>query len=178
MNILVLSGSPRKGGNTDILVDAFAKGASESGHSVSVISVHDVDVHPCKGCDACFKRSDMSCIQDDDMAGIYKRLAEADMLVIASPVYFYGISSQLKAIIDRCHNPIRDTFHISRSALLLVGAASRPEMFDAIIAEYNLCISYFDIADAGQILVRRAKEKGDINKAEALEQAYNLGRGL
>lgn len=178
MNILVLAGSPRQGGNTDILVEAFARGARESGHDVTIVSVRDVSVRPCMGCDACFRRGDMTCVQADDMPGVYALLSRADMLVVASPVYFYGVSSQLKAIIDRCHNPIRDTFHIRKAALLLVGAASLPDLFDSITTQYRLCLRFFNIEDAGQILVRGVREKGDISQTDALEKAYMMGRGV
>lgn len=174
MNITILSGSPRKGGNTDLLVEAFAKGASQNNH-VETISVHDHKVHPCTGCNSCFKRADMSCCQKDDMTEIYETLKHTDMLVIASPVYFYGISAQLKAIIDRCHNQIRDTFNIKKTALLLVGAASLPELFDSIIAQYSLCLNFFKLEDAGRILVRGVKDKGDIKNTGALQEAYELG---
>jgi multimeric flavodoxin WrbA len=109
------------------------------------------------------------------MPAIYEKMDQADMLVIASPVYFYGISAQLKAVIDRFHNPIRDTFHIKKMALLLVGAASLPELFDAILAEYNLCLKFFDIEDVGKVLVRGVKDKGDIKNTDALNEAYLLG---
>ena len=110
MNILILSGSPRKGGNTELLVEAFAKGAATQ-HHVEIVSVRDDKVNPCLGCNACFKTNGI-CAQKDDMTMIYEKMSQADMLVIASPVYFYSISAQLKAVIDRFHNPIRDTFHI------------------------------------------------------------------
>ena len=106
---------------------------------------------------------------------IYEKMAVADMLVIASPVYFYGISAQLKAVIDRCHNPIRDTFPIQKMAILLVGAASLPELFDAILTEYQLCLNFFKMEDAGRVLVRRVKDKGDIKNTDALQEAYELG---
>ena len=97
--IVVLSGSPRKHGNTDLLVEAFAKGARE--HSaVEIISVSDYNVAPCIGCNTCFERENNRCFRDDDMTEIYDKLKEADMLVIASPVYFYGVSAQLKASIE------------------------------------------------------------------------------
>ena len=99
MNILILSGSPRKGGNTELLVEAFVKGASQK-HHVEVVSVHDYKVNPCMGCNACFKSESNSCVQKDDMPLIYEKMAVADMLVIASPVYFYGLSAQLKAVIS------------------------------------------------------------------------------
>ena len=177
MNILVLSGSPRKGGNTDLLVEAFVKGASQR-HHVEVVSGHDYRVNPCMGCNACFRSESNTCAQKDDMPLIYEKMTVADMLVIASPVYFYGLSAQLKAVIDRCHNPIRDTFHIKKMALLLVGAATLPELFDSILTQYQLCLNFFKLEDAGRVLVRGVKDKGDINNSEALKKAYELGLNI
>ena len=177
MNILILSGSPRKGGNTELLVEAFVKGASQK-HHVEVVSVHDYKVNPCMGCNACFKNKNNACIQQDDMPLIYEKMAVADMLVIASPVYFYGLSAQLKAVIDRFHNPIRDTYHIKKTALLLVGAASLPELFDGILAQYRLCLNFFKLEDAGRVLVRGVKDKGDIQNTEAIQKANELGLNI
>ena len=177
MNILILAGSPRKGGNTDLLVEAFVKGASQK-HYVEVVSVHDYKVNPCMGCNACFKSESNSCVQKDDMPLIYEKMAVADMLVIASPVYFYGLSAQLKAVIDRFHNPIRDTYHIKKTALLLVGAASLPELFDGILAQYRLCLNFFKLEDAGRVLVRGVKDKGDIQNTEAIQKANELGLNI
>ena len=171
-----MSGSHRKGGNTELLAEAFAKGAAAH-HHVEIVSVRDYKVNPCLGCDACFKTNGV-CAQKDDMTILYEKMSQADMLVIASPVYFYGISAQLKAVIDRFHNPIRDTFHIKKMALLLVGAATLPELFDAILAEYNLCLNFFNIEDAGKVLVRGVKDKGDINNTNALNEAYKLGYSI
>ena len=177
MSILIISGSPRKGGNTELLAEAFAKGAAKH-HHVEIVSVRDYKVNPCLGCNACFKSEANTCAQKDDMTVIYEKMSQADMLVIASPVYFYSIRAQLKAVIDRFHNPIRDTFHIKKMAILLVGAASLPELFDAILTEYNLCLKFFDIEDAGKVLVRGVKDKGDINNTDALNEAYTLGLSI
>ena len=177
MSILIISGSPRKGGNTELLAEAFAKGAAKH-HHVEIVSVRDYKVNPCLGCNACFKSEANTCAQKDDMTVIYEKMSQADMLVIASPVYFYSISAQLKAVIDRFHNPIRDTFHIKKMAILLVGAASLPELFDAILTEYNLCLKFFDIEDAGKVLVRGVKDKGNINNTDALNEAYTLGLSI
>jgi NAD(P)H-dependent FMN reductase len=130
------------------------------------------------GCNACFKSESNSCVQKDDMSLIYEKMAVADMLVIASPVYFYGLSAQLKAIIDRFHNPIRDTYHIKKTALLLVGAASLPELFDGILAQYRLCLNFFKLEDAGRVLVRGVKDKGDIQNTEAIQKANELGLNI
>ena len=176
MNILILSGSPRKGGNTESLAEAFAKGAVAH-HHVEIVSVRNYKVNPCLGCNICFKTNG-ACAQKDDITLIYEKMSQADMLVIASPVYFYSISAQLKAIIDRFHNPIRNSFNIQKMALLLVGAASLPELFDAILTEYNLCLKFFNIEDAGKVLARGAKDKGDIKNTDTLNEAYKLGLSI
>ena len=76
MNIIVLSGSPRKGGNTDLLAESFAKGATEKGHKVETVSVHDYEVAPCKGCNACFRTANNTCVQVDDMTAIYQKMKQ------------------------------------------------------------------------------------------------------
>ena len=201
MNILILSGSPRKNGNTDLLVEAFVKGASQK-HHVEVISVHAYKVNPCMGCNACaverqesllsdgrlqpgaaegnacFRNERHICVQKDDMEIVYEKMAHADMLVVASPVYFYGLSAQLKAVIDRFHHPIRNTFPIKKMALLLVGSATLPELFDSILTEYQLCLNFFKLEDAGRVLVRGVKDKGDIKNTNALNEAFELGQNI
>lgn len=109
------------------------------------------------------------------MQEIYEKLKEADVLAIASPVYFYGVSAQLKAIIDRLHTPMRNEFRIKKLALILVGAATLPELFDSIKVQYQLVLNYFKLEDAGMVLVRGAKDKGDVKNTEGLEEAYQLG---
>ena len=153
------------------------KGASQK-HQVEVIVVRDYKIEPCMGCNACFKRAGNTCVQNDDMAYIYDKMKKTDMLVIASPVYFYGLSAQLKAVIDRFHNPVRDSFRFRKMALLLVGAATLPELFDSIVKQYELCLNFFKLEDAGHVLVRGAKEKGDVRNCDALEEAFNLGQNL
>ena len=176
-NIIVLNGSVRKEGNTDLLVHAFADGAGEK-NTVEIISVADYKVHPCIGCNSCFEREGHTCFQQDDMQVIYEKLKQADSLVIASPVYFYGVSAQLKAIIDRLHTPMRNDFRLKKLALILVGAATLPELFDPIKLQYQMVLNYFHLEDAGMVLVRGAKEKGDVKETEGLEEAYELGESM
>ena len=172
--IIVFVGSVRKNGNTELLAKAFADGAKEQ-NEVEIISVADYKVHPCIGCNRCFVNENHACCQKDDMELIYQKVMDADMLVLASPVYFYGISAQLKTIIDRFHNPVRDEFRVKKLALLLVGAASLPELFDSIKMQYQLVLNFFHLEDAGMVLVRGVKEIGDIKEHPALQEAYDLG---
>ena len=174
--ILILTGSPRRNGNTDRLAQSFAKGAEES-NQVEIVSVCDYKVNPCIGCNSCFSREGNRCFQNDDMTAIYEKLSQTDILIIASPVYFYGISSQLKAIIDRLHTPLRNSFNIKKLGLILVGAATLPELFDAIITQYKLVLNFFKLEDAGSVLVRGAKEKGEVSE-EDLKKAFELGKSM
>lgn len=174
--ILVLSGSPRRGGNTDRLVERFVKGA-EGKNDVEVISIHDYKINPCVGCNSCFEREGNKCFQDDDMTLVYDRLSKADIVVIASPVYFYGISAQLKAVVDRLHTPMRNGFHIKKLGMILVGAAELPELFDSIITQYRLILNFFHLEDAGTVLVRGAREKGAVTKDD-LTKAFLLGQSM
>lgn len=177
MNILILTGSPRKGSNTDMLAKAFADGARDN-HNVETISVCDCKVNPCVGCNSCFTREGNKCFQNDSMSEIYEKMANADMLVVASPVYFYGISGGLKNIIDRCHTPMRKNFKIKNTALLLVAGSSKPCVFDAIVKQYELIVDYFHFEDKGRVLVGGVNDKGAIAGREELEEAYLLGKNL
>lgn len=175
--IIILIGSVRKEGNTDLLAKAFVEGAREN-NEVEIISVADYHVNPCIGCNSCFDREGHKCFQQDDMQSIYPKLAEADVIVAATPVYFYGISAQLKALIDRLHTPMRNTFKVKKLALLCVAAATLPAVFDSIKMQYQLILDYFNLEDAGSVLVKGVKDKGDIKRNQALEEAYHLGKSI
>ena len=172
--VVILVGSVRKGGNTSLLAQAFAEGA-KANNEVEIISVADYKVNPCIRCESCKKNEGNRCFQKDDMQKIYPKLAEADLIVIASPVYFYGVSAQLKAVIDRLHTPLRNTFKVKRLALLLVAGAELPTVFDSILHRYQQILSFFHLEDAGMILVRGVRAKGAIAGNKALNDARNLG---
>ena len=176
-NIVVLAGSSRVNGNTDILAKAFADGAKEH-NTVEILSVAKYTIHPCIGCNSCKKNAENACFQNDDMHIVYDKLKSADILVIASPVYFYGVSAQLKAIIDRFHNPVRNSFPIKKLGLILVGADTLPELFDCIIVQYELTRKHFGLDDIGKVLVRGAEAKGDVHKTDGVRQAFALGKNL
>ena len=112
------------------------------------------------------------------MTGIYDRLAQADTVVIASPVYFYGVSAQLKALIDRLHTPMRNSFSIRRLGLILVGAATIPDLFEPILTQYRMILRFFGLEDIGTVLVSGAKEKGDVLTGDGIMRAYEMGKSL
>ena len=176
-NIVILVGSMRKNGNTACLAQSFAEGAAEN-NNVEIVSVADYNVNPCTGCNSCFTREENRCFQDDDMVQIYEKLRNADIVVIASPVYFYGISAQLKAVIDRLHTPMRNKFRIKELGLFLVGAAELPNLFDPIIKQYQMVLDFFGLESIGTVLVRGVRDIGDIEGSSAPKEAYDLGNSL
>ena len=172
--IVVLAGSPRREGNTELLARAFA-GAAGRYHEVELLSVADGGVHPCLGCNRCYGSESHRCVQEDGMVRIYDSLQRADALVLASPVYFYGVSAQLKAVVDRLHTPLRNSFPIRRLGLILVGAAELPALFDDILTQYRLVLDFFHLEDMGTVLVRGAKDKGDVLRGDGPGRARALG---
>ena len=112
------------------------------------------------------------------MAEICERLRQADTVVVASPVYFYGISAQLKALVDRLHTPMRNSFGIRRLGLILVGAATLPDLFDPILLQYRMILRFFGLEDIGTVLVSGAKEKGDVLNGDGIKRAHEMGSNL
>ena len=112
------------------------------------------------------------------MPAIYEKLRQADTVVIASPVYFYGISAQMKTLVDRLHTPMRNNFGIRRLGLILAGAATLPDLFDPILLQYRMILRFFDLEDIGTVLVSGVREKGDVRNGDGIRQAYELGKHL
>ena len=110
MKIVVLNGSPRKGGNTEIMTQAFTKGAEKKGHEVVNLPVGTMKIRGCMACEYCFSHNG-ECAQKDDMTQVYAELKDADMVVFASPIYWFDITAQLKAVIDRLYVGATAGFH-------------------------------------------------------------------
>ena len=175
--IVIWMGSPRPKGSTAQLVEAVARGAAER-HTVELVPLAQRQIAPCVGCNTCQTRPGHRCFRQDDMEALYAGLEKAETLVIASPVYFYGISAQMKAAVDRLHTPRRDGFSLQKLALVLVGGASLPELFDPILLQYNMILRYFGLKDAGRVLVRSVREPEDLAGHPALAEAFRLGQSL
>lgn len=177
-NIVVLVGSVRKNGNTQLLAEAFARGAALH-NQVELVSVADYTIHPCIGCNSCFQREGNTCFMQDDMTAIYEKLLAADTLVIASPIYFYNISAQLKALIDRLHAPIRNRFGIRRMGLILDGEGKDPSVFRSTQIMYQEVVDWFKLETIGQVLVNGVRNPGDVNnQPDKLEEAFRMGEAL
>ncbi|HHW48704.1 MAG TPA: flavodoxin family protein [Clostridiaceae bacterium] len=176
-NIVVVNGSPRKGGNTEALADAFVEGAKEAGHTVVKFNVARMKINGCLDCKHCFTHRG-ECAQKDEMQEIYKELYKADMLVLASPIYWWGFSAQLKAVIDRMFVNESKPLPIKSSALLLVCADTDATTVEPVISQYKKIISYTGWKDVGIIAQKGVSDKGDITGCQSLIDARELGRSI
>ncbi len=150
MKILILNGSPRKKGNTAKLVQAFTEGAEEKGHTVVCIPVASKKIAGCLACEHCHTKGNGQCVQKDDMQEVYTHLSDAQMLVLASPVYYHDFSAQLKCAIDRlyaCAYPAKPPM-LEKMALIM--SSMSPNVFDGAIYVYKKnFVEYLGLQDMG-----------------------------
>lgn len=177
MKIIVLEGSPNKNGSSNLLADCFCQGAKEAGHSVEVIDTAHSDIHPCTGCIHCGYEG--PCVQKDDVEEIRKKILEADMLVFVTPLYYYGMSAQLKTMIDRfcAFNSSIQRKHM-KSALLTAAWNSDDWTFEALEAHYKTLVRYLNLEDMGMVLGYGCGTPGMTQHSRFPQQAYNLGNRL
>jgi multimeric flavodoxin WrbA len=185
MKVLGIYGSPRQGGNSDILLEEALKGAESEGAEVSSIRASDLKISGCLECGGCDETG--ACVVDDEMGSVYSKLEEADAIILAAPMFFYGLPAQVKALIDRCQAPWskrmlektpaeRKRYDGGRGYLIAVGATKGKTLFDGaeMTAKY-----FFDAVDMSYergVFVRSVEGKGDVSKQRgALDQAFELG---
>lgn len=145
MKIVVLNGSPRPKGNTAALIAAFREGAESAGHQVSVLQVGTMNIGGCKGCEYCHTKGGGACIQKDDMAQVYPALAESEMLLLASPVYYHGLTGQLQSVISRFYAVMAPA--AKKWALLLTSGS--PNVYAAIETQYKGILGFIQAQDMG-----------------------------
>lgn len=173
--ILILSGSPRLKGNSSILCDEFARGAREAGHEVEKINVVQKKVSGCLGCNACMK-NDGICVQKDDMAEIREKMIAADVIVLASPIYYYSICAQLKTVLDRCY-AFGDSLRGKTFYYIITCAAPTEDYAETMLAALNGFINCISEAKAGgTVIACDTQDAGDVKGREAMVKAFELGR--
>ena len=177
MNITILMGSPNPRGSTALLVEAFVRGATERGHACEVIDVCRADVRPCTGCVRCGYEG--PCVQKDGMVAIREKLLQTDMVVFATPLYYYGMSAQLKTVVDRfcAFNSSLNSRHL-KSALLTVAWNADDWTFDALRAHYQTLVRYINLEDMGMVLGYGCGTPAMTKRSRYSEQAYRLGKVL
>ena len=177
MKITVLMGSPNKKGSTAILVEQFKKVAQEIGHQVEVLDVCRMDVNPCIGCVKCGYEG--SCVQKDDTAEIRSKLLNRDMIVFATPLYYYGMTAQLKIVVDRfcAYNSSLNSKHL-KSTLLTVAWNADDWTFDALVAHYKTLVRYISFDDCGMVLGYGCGTPSMTSRSRYPQAAYLLGKSL
>lgn len=175
--VLILSGSPRNGGNSDLLCDEFLKGATMAGHSVEKIRVADKKIAPCLGCYHC-KDHGGKCVYNDDMTEILQKMINADVLVLASPVYFYSICAQLKAVIDRT---VARWMEVKNKEFYYIATAGDEEN-SSLETTINCFRGYADCVEGavekGVIYGGGVYEKGEIKNTPAFTKAFEAGKNV
>ena len=177
MKIVVLEGSPNKKGSSNLLADCFRQGAEEAGHTVEIIDTAHGNIHPCTGCIHCGYEG--PCVQKDDVEYIREKILSADMLVFVTPLYYYGMSAQLKTMIDRfcAFNSSIQRKHM-KSALLAVAWNSDNWTFKALEAHYRTLLRYLNLEDMGMVLGAGCGTLSQTSHSKFPQQAYNLGNRL
>lgn len=171
MKILILNGSPTQDGNTAALANAFKEGAESKGHDVTLLNVAHKKVNGCMSCGYCHGPGNGKCAQQDDMQQIYPLLMEAEMIVFASPVYYFTMSAQLEAVIQRFYainHPPKAKF----SALLL--SSYSPNVYAGAVEQYKGMIAYMGMVDKGIITADNSTNKTPAKLAEARELGASL----
>ena len=176
-NVLVISSTLRKNGNSELLAEEFAKGAKDAGNNVEVISLRDKEIKFCKGCLACQNLGE--CVIKDDSNEIVDKMQQADVIAFATPIYYYEMSGQLKTLLDRANALFALKYNFRD--IYLLAAAADTDVHSADIAANGIqgwvsCFSGVELK--GVVLGAGAQEVGDIKHNPAMVQAYNTGKGV
>ena len=176
MNILVLTGSPRKNGNSAILADHFIRGVTEAGHHAERFDAAFHNVHPCTACNSCGMNG--PCVFQDDFSFVRERILRADVVAFATPMYYFGMSAQLKAVIDRFY-AISSLLHTPKKAVLMMTYANHSARNESpILTHYEVLLEYLGWTDAGRVIAPGVWPAGAVERTPYPGQAYALGKSL
>lgn len=177
MKIVVLQGSPNRDGSSHLLAECFRQGAEEAGHTVEWVDVARENIHPCTGCVRCGYEG--PCVQKDAVNGVRAKILAADMLVFVTPLYYYGMSAQLKTLVDRfcAFNSSIQRKHM-KSALLTVAWNSDDWTFDALEAHYKTLVRYLNLENMGMVLGYGCGTPSMTSHSTYPQKAYQLGNCL
>lgn len=178
--IVVLNGSPRKNGNTSMLAEAFSEGAKSAGHTVTDFFLDDLNIHGCKGCFGGNSSRVCPCVQRDDMDKIYPAVRECDVVVLASPLYYWNLSGQLLTVLNRLFaleegdgNLLRE--HGKASALLM---SAEGHGFEDALLYYDHLTEHLKWSNLGHVLAGGNESAGDIAGKPEISAAYELGKSI
>ena len=176
-NILIISSSPRRGGNSDTLCDEFKRGAEESGNKVEKVFLKDKKIGYCTGCGVC--NNTHKCVQQDDMAELLDKMVAADVIVLASPVYFYTIDGQMKTFIDRCVPRYTEISNKDFYFIVTAADTSEQRMQRAISCFRGFTEDCLEGANEKQVIYGLgAWQVGEIKDKQAMKQAWEAGKAI
>ena len=174
--VLIIAGSPRKGGNSDLLAAQFAYGAQEAGHKVETIYLRDLKINYCQGCLVCLKKGE--CFQKDGGNDMLPKMLEADVICFSSPVYYYSVTGQMKTFIDRM-NPLYGKMKDKDFYYMLTAMDEDHGQLDRAFDVFDGFADCFEgIRRRGRIYGGGADKKGDIKNLPAYQEAFNMGKSL
>lgn len=178
-HILVLTGSPRRNGNSDLLADAFIKGAQAAGHTVTKYETGLKNIGGCKACNQCYSKG-QACVFGDDFNALAPLMEQSDVLVIATPMYWFSFPAQLKAALDKMYAFLvaGRKVNIKESILLVCAETTEKAAFNGLVKTYQRIAAYQKWHDLAHLLVPCVAEKGDILSTDALKKAEKLGATL
>jgi len=188
MKVLGLFGSPRRGGNTDLLLEEMLKGAQSQRAEIERVFLSDLDISGCRECRSC--EATGNCVVQDQMQEIYPKLMKADYIVLASPIFFYGVTAQVKRMIDRCQTLWARKYVLKKSPMekgkakrkgwfLSVAGSGGEKVFDGAILTVKYFFDALNVEYAGELTFRRIDAKGSIKEHPgALKEAFEAGQRL
>lgn len=178
--IVILNGSPRRNGNTSALVKAFTQGAESAGNTVTEFFLDSMEIHGCRGCFGGHSSQECPCVQKDDMSQIYPAVKESDVVVLATPLYYWNMSGQIRTAIDRLFaleegdgNLLRG--HERASALLM---AAEGNGFDDVLLYYNHLVEHLRWKNLGHVPAGGNGDIGDIEGKPEIQKACDLGKSI
>ena len=178
-NIVILNGSPRKNGNTTALTAQFTRGAKDSGNTVTEFRLNEMNIHGCLGCCGGGKDPEIPCVQHDDMEKIYPVYKAADIVVLATPLYYWTISGQLKTAFDRLFAVAEcDKNYTNPNKQTVLLMAAEGDEFEESLYWYDRLEMHLGWKSLGKVLCGGVLNIGDIKGRKELEEAYNLGKSI
>ena len=178
--VLILTGSPRRGGNSDLMAAAFSEGAREAGHEVTIFETAHKHIKGCRACDRCFTTGKACVFDDDDYNALAELMAEAEVIAFAVPLYWYTFPTQVKAALDRTYSffftntPLKSR----QSVLMACAGEDNYTCFEGLVKSYQLMCDYLGLETGEPLLVPGIYDAGEIKKTDGLTRAKELGRNL